>query len=228
MDSLCLKDGRIIKNPKRITMECQCFYQELYTAQAHTPMVIQATQEILKDCNSHLQATTALLLDECLSEQEIKMGLKQTPAWKAPRPDGLPGAFYKKFAHLLMPMLCRLFNKIFLCGYIPRSFQETIIILLYKKGNCCMLSNWRPISLLNVDGKIFTNILNAHIQSTLPEIIHPDQKGFVKGRSIMEHVYTMESYIDTANTFKSPLIITFLDQAKAYDRVEWPYLMETL
>ena len=79
-----------------------------------------------------------------------------------------------------------------------------------------------------MDGKLFTSLLTSRLQNVLPHLIHPDQKGFTKGRSILEHVYAMESYIESAQSFNSPLIIAFLDQAKAYDRVEWLFLFSVV
>ena len=46
------------------------------------------------------------------------------------------------------------------------------------------MENWRPISLVNVDTKIMTKAIASRIKSVLPDIIHPNQTGYVKDRFI--------------------------------------------
>ena len=50
------------------------------------------------------------------------------------------------------------------------------------------LSNWRPITLLNLDYKIASKVIAKRIEKFLPRIIHPDQTGFVKGRYIGQNI----------------------------------------
>lgn len=44
-------------------------------------------------------------------------------------------------------------------------------------------AHWRPITLLNADLKI-----RKRLETVLPNLIHPDQTGFVKGRYIGENI----------------------------------------
>ena len=41
----------------------------------------------------------------------------------------------------------------------------------------CMLKNYRPITLLNVDYKILSKVLARRIKGVLGEIVHHDQVG---------------------------------------------------
>ena len=55
-------------------------------------------------------------------------------------------------------------------------------------------------------------------------MIHPDQRGFVPGRSIHEANRLIQDIIDYANMRNDNGSIIFLDQEKAFDRVEWEWL----
>ena len=61
------------------------------------------------------------------------------------------------------------------------SQKQAVITLIEKKGkDRSSLENWRPISLLNVDTKIMTNVLAARIKEVLPSIIHHNQTAYIK------------------------------------------------
>ena len=60
--------------------------------------------------------------------------------------------------------LTDLFNNILEFKVVPPSFQNAIITLLYKK-NDPRLKNWRPISLLNVDYKLFARVMARRLAS---------------------------------------------------------------
>ena len=65
------------------------------------------------------------------------------------------------------------------------SLSRGMITLLPKAdGGLKELSNWRPISLLNIDYKLLTKGLAKRTEKYLPELINSDQTGFVKGRYI--------------------------------------------
>ena len=109
------------------------------------------------------------------------------------------------------------------------SQRRGIISLIPKKSkDKTILENLRPISLLNVDYKILTKVIAKRIEKVLPTLINPDQTGYVKGRYISENVrliYDLIHYTDKPN---QKGIAIFLDFKKAFDFIEWNYLLQTL
>ncbi len=87
---------------------------------------------------------------------------------KAPGSDGLTANFYKQFSDLLAPILYKVFNDAFQHKTLTTTQYLAIIILLFKRGHQQMLTNYRPISLTNVDYKILAYILTAHLSDQLP------------------------------------------------------------
>ena len=55
-----------------------------------------------------------------------------------------------------------------------------------KRKDRTYLENWTPLSLINVYAKITSQVIAARIIKVLPEIIHANQTGYVKGRFIGE------------------------------------------
>ena len=52
---------------------------------------------------------------------------------------------------------------------MPKDVKKGSITLIYKKGDDAYLSNYRPITLLNTEYKIFTKISANRIRQVMPE-----------------------------------------------------------
>ena len=90
------------------------------------------------------------------------------------------------------------------------------------------MKNWRPVTLLNTDYKILTKTLSRRIEKALPDIIHQDQFGFIKGRYIGEPVRFVQDLINKYDEEKKEGIIMQLDFEKAFDSIEWNFIFEAL
>ena len=76
-------------------------------------------------------------------------------------------------------------NSLVLLAFPP----ELVSYLLYKKGDKKDIANYRPISLLNLDYKIYTTILKNRMQQTLNNIIGENQTAAIKNRTILHSFY---------------------------------------
>jgi len=79
-----------------------------------------------------------------------------------------------------------------------------------------------------VDLKIALKAIAKRIEPTLPNLIHSDQTGFVKGRYIGENIRLISNVMDYTSLQNLPGILTSLDFHKAFDLIEWPSIMKTL
>ena len=79
------------------------------------------------------------------------------------------------------------FNEAYNKKEMSHSQKQAVITLIEKKGkDRNYLENWRPISLINVDAKIASKVIATRVIKVLPDIIHCNQTGYVKGRFIGE------------------------------------------
>jgi len=90
------------------------------------------------------------------------------------------------------------------------------------------LKNWRPITLLNTDYKIITKCIAIRLKKVLPNIIHSDQTGFLKGRFIGENIRLALDVIDYVNDNDLAGLMFLIDFEKAFDKIEWSFLFSSL
>lgn len=144
---------------------------------------------------------------------------------KAPGPDGYSLLYYKTFGNLLTPHFLSAYNVAGEGTIPPRDGLWAHITVIPKEGKDPLLcQNYRPISLLNVDLKIFTKILSLRLSGRIPQLVHSDQVGFVPTREARDNTTKVLNLIYVAQKRKIPLLLLSTDAEKAFDRVDWTFL----
>jgi len=136
--------------------------------------------------SSILTAHNLEQLNAEFSQQEIDLVIRSLPNGHAPGPDGFNGLFIKKCWEILKGDFTRLFNDFFTSNIDLRSINSSIIALIPKKDNPETVDDFRPISLLNYTLKCITKLLSTRLQSVILQLVHQNQYGFIKGRTIQD------------------------------------------
>lgn len=204
------------------------FYSELYTSDHPIDLGLMDTFfENLEIPN--VSEDSRETLDDPITLDEIKNAITCMQSGKCPGPDGFPTEFYKKNSLKLSLLLKAVFEDSLDLSILPPTLRQASISLLLKKGkdplNC---SSYRPISLLNVDIKILAKVLALRLESVLPTIISSDQTGFIKNRQSFFNVRRVFNILYSSSLSQRPEVLLSLDAEKAFDRVEWGYLLYAL
>jgi hypothetical protein len=91
-----------------------------------------------------------------------------------------------------------------------------------------MCIHHRPICVLNVSFKIFTKVGTNRLNKVAKTVVSQTQTAFIPGRNIMEGVVILHETIHELHTKKSNRVIFKIDFEKAYDKVKWSFLQQTL
>uniref|UniRef100_A0A803J788 Reverse transcriptase domain-containing protein n=1 Tax=Xenopus tropicalis TaxID=8364 RepID=A0A803J788_XENTR len=106
---------------------------------------------------------------------------------------------------------------------------EALIIPIPKPGKDILdCSSYRPLSLLNTDVKILAKILAKRLSLVIHKIIHPDQTGFMPGKSTALNIRRVYEIIQAHQVNAKDEALVSLDAAKAFDSVEWKFLWAVL
>ncbi|GFU07536.1 retrovirus-related Pol polyprotein from type-1 retrotransposable element R2, partial [Nephila pilipes] len=168
------------------------------------------------------------LITDHMSPEEVWDKLRALKN-SAPGPDGI---FYSNFksrdpgAHVLSAF----FNKVLDLSTVPSSWKEAKVVLIPKPGDPLDISNWRPVSLLNTGGKVFSSVLAARISSwaNINSRLSPFQKGFRENDGCSEHNFILEQAITGAKRHHLDLSMAWLDLENAFGSVPHRFILEAL
>ena len=106
-----------------------------------------------------------------LTAEECLQSLQSFKENKSPDNDGLTVEFYKKNWSILGKLLVESLNWVFDHGELSNSQKQGIITLTEKKGrDRRQISNWRPISVINVDTKIGSKAVARRLQDVMVHV----------------------------------------------------------
>ena len=198
-------------------------FQEIYSKKSTCQ---ESASQLL--CNlPQLSASHKSLLQSPITIDEITAAIQNLSPHKAPGPDGLSAFFYQQFSHLLAPTLLKVFHN-FLHEPVETedhsAFLFALISMVPKKVKVIKaFSHIRPISLLNIDYKILSKIINSRFAQVMPSIIHPDQTGYIKGRFILNNAMALRLSLSQSESCH-----VFIDFEKAFDKIQHHWIRECL
>lgn len=170
-------------------------------------------------------------LEQPISKEEVYRAIDNLNNGKSPGPDGLSAAFYKAFKQEITPVLAAVFNEAYELNVLPPSYRTSHTVLIPKTDQTEKLrlpTSYRPISLTNVDYKIFMKILAARLQTVMPEIVGDHQTCGIKGRSILNNIHKARCVLECCDVMQVCVAVLQIDLEKAFDCVSHDILLAIL
>jgi hypothetical protein len=158
--------------------------------------------------------TPQYIEDIIFDDDLIQEALSSLPNLKASGPDGIPYEFFKLHGDLITPLLCRTFASWFQYpDCIPFEFNSGFTSPIPKPNT----DDFRLISLLNTDRKIFTKILSNHLFKFTKFSRY--QLGFRPGLWINENILLFNHVLQ-----RKKYIIDLIDFSNAFDSVHFKWM----
>ncbi|MCH86708.1 RNA-directed DNA polymerase (Reverse transcriptase), partial [Trifolium medium] len=170
------------------------------------------------------------LLKSEITIEETKHALFSMGNLKSPGPDGFHPVFFKSQWDIVGTALHKLVVNCFLDPNHIEEINNTRITLIPKCEDPSMANQFRPIALCNVAYKVVTKVLTQRLRMIMPYIISQNQSSFIPGRSTVDNILVLQESIQTLSHMhgQKGYMIIKLDLEKAYDRLEWNFIEDTL
>lgn len=174
------------------------FYEDLYRSQEDSLTPIANVRREWSELDlPRVPNDKKELLDAPFLNEELKAVLSHLNKNKSPGSDGITPEFVSCFWDIISHYSCDSLDFSISEGRLSSGQRRGIITLVPKKDvDRRIIANWRPITLLNTDYKIFTKALALRLQRVMGRLVHPDQTGFMSGRIIGDSVCLVEDSLD--------------------------------
>ena len=164
--------------------------------------------------NSHLDNIV-------FTKLEVESVLKTLVVGKASGPNGLSNRILRELASEISTPFCALFNQSLRTGSFPTPYKEANVCPVPKKGDLSIVSNYRPISLLNSECKVFERLVFKYLFNHLQHnnLLTSLKSGFIPGDSTVNQLtYLYNTFCQALDSGKEVRAV-FCDISKAFDRV---------
>lgn len=232
MSNVCrIKDPdteEVVTDPAEIEKIFQKHYETLYTEPEMPEEEEMAEYLEQLDLPSIGRMQNAIITAKITAE-EVMEAISSFKNGKSPGSDGLPIEYYKAYKKELVPILVASYNWTLNKHKIPPSWSEAIITVIHKQGrNKELCGSYRPISMLNVDYKIYTKIIANRLAKITDDMIEEEQTGFIVGRQTHDNIRRAIHIVEQAHRTKTSTLVVSIDAEAAYDRVSWRFLYAVL
>ncbi|CAL1356643.1 unnamed protein product [Linum trigynum] len=163
-----------------------------------------------------------------VTPDEIRHTVFSIEPTQAPGSDGFTANLFLSFWDIVGPLVVEAVGSFFVNGKLLRSVNHTWITLIPKVEKVETMRQLRPISLCQVIYKIISKILANRLALVLPTVVSPEHNAFIKERQIVDNVLIGHEIMHYLKIKTKGYMALKVDMEKAYDRVEWPFLLSLL
>ncbi|RZC55482.1 hypothetical protein C5167_014343 [Papaver somniferum] len=177
-------------------------------------------KSVSQDDNNYLTAMPDMF--------EIKVVVDDMNANGSPGSDGFSGIFFTSFWDIIGTDVINSVQCFFQNGWLIPNANPSLVIIIPKEPGADVIENFRPISLGNLHFKIIVKILANHLSPIASRIISPQQRAFLKDKSIFNCIGITSEAINVLDykTFGGNLSLKFYIR-KAFDTLNWEFLLQS-
>ena len=166
------------------------------------------------------------------TKDELGAAVERIRLNKAPGPDGVLPIIAKAAMAGAGEAFLNIANAALADGVFPEQLKQARLVLVPKQGNAGGPEKYRPLSMLNVFGKVLETMVANRLHRQTAHGLHPLQFGFRRGRSAVgamkEVTKIAEEAAKGAAQHKRFCALVTLDIRNAFGTARWSEVMEEL
>lgn len=212
------KEGRIVFDNEKVANRWKEYMEELYVG----PEITFEDQYIEnEEVDNNMKGPP-------IDDNEFNKALKELSDKKATGVDGIPAEILKSLDDKTKKSLFKFISSAYEHGSLLPDFIQSRTITIPKKGNATECSNYRTIALLSHASKILLNVVKNRLKIRIDAHLHEDQFGFRNQRGTREAILALRQILERRIDVNKDTYLAFVDLEKAFDKVDWSILFETL
>ena len=217
------EEGKELSHNKEILEEQKTFYTKLYSVDKDVNFTM------VNDYGIKVSEENKIIQNQPICMEELEVAIKGMKNDKTPGNDGIPVDFYKVFWRQIKEVYYNMVVHTYQQGILHQSARQGVLNLIPKPGkDSRYIKNLRPITLLNTDYKIIEKTIANKMIPALVEIIHTDQRGFMKDRRISVNIRKMLDIMHYAEKEDLEAVVLSLDFVKCFDKCSFTILFGSL
>lgn len=169
------------------------------------------------------------MLTNLPSMEEVKNVVFSMNANVAPGPDGFGGFFYQKYWEIIGEDVFNVALQFFKQGWLLPNLNYNLVVLIPKFQGADRIEHFRPIALAKYQFKIITKVIVDSLAMVAPKIISSQQRGFIKGRQIIDFICTTSEAVNLLERKASGGNLALkIDIKKAFDTMDMNFLLKVI
>nr|KAJ0195447.1 hypothetical protein LSAT_V11C700350330 [Lactuca sativa] len=171
-----------------------------------------------------LLPSTAILLEEPFTLEEIKSAIWSCGSDRAPGPDGFSFAMLKRHWDTIGSDFYFALKHFEATGCIEKGCNSSFISLVPKIQDPITISDFLPISLIGCLYKTISKVLAERLKKVVHLVVSHVQTTFIKKPFILDGPLILNEVIAWLRKSKKKAFVFKVDFEKAFDSLSWEYL----
>ena len=167
---------------------------------------------------------------DLVNEEDVMKTVKSLKSKNSAGFDGISTNLLKILIPAVIKPLTLIINQSLATGIFPDKLKTAKVVPLFKKDDCLIMDNYRPVSLLTSISKVFEKIAHNQISSYLKEnkLLYKSQYGFRDEHSTeLASLELIDRVMTSFENKHTPLAI-YMDLSKAFDTLDHKILLYKL
>jgi endonuclease/exonuclease/phosphatase family metal-dependent hydrolase len=224
ISQLTTDDGRVLDSSADITEHLLDVFTSRFSAPDGAPppasTLAHLERSITEEDNESLCQPITL--------EELTASVRACRPGKSAGEDGIIAELYQVMWPIIGHMFLQVVNDMWTRSHVPEEMVRGIVVLIPKTNNAKKIKDLRPLTLLNVDVKLFSRVLASRISKVLPKLLHPGQVQPGGVRNMAAALCDLRDTISYLDCTSTPGCILSVDLAAAFDCVRHDFLFAVL